>query len=154
MALAIAPSIQSVDLSRLKDEMQAHEAAATHWLHFDVMDGHCVGNIRDRTSSGQIDSQSHEESVGGSYGKTIHRRRQALGQVSTCCFLTSVCYLGRVGAWLSLVERTVRDREVGGSNPLAPTKLPLPCAGLSRLTLYPNLQVSSNETFRKRLREG
>ncbi len=28
-----------------------------------------------------------------------------------------------VGAWLSLVERTVRDREVGGSNPLAPTKL-------------------------------
>ena len=28
-----------------------------------------------------------------------------------------------VGAWLSLVERTVRDREVGGSNPLAPTIL-------------------------------
>ena len=27
------------------------------------------------------------------------------------------------GAWLSLVERTVRDREVGGSNPLAPTNL-------------------------------
>jgi hypothetical protein len=27
-----------------------------------------------------------------------------------------------VGAWLSLVERSVRDREVGGSNPLAPTK--------------------------------
>gem|GEM_PF-3169568 len=27
----------------------------------------------------------------------------------------------RIGAWLSLVERTVRDREVGGSNPLAPT---------------------------------
>ena len=26
------------------------------------------------------------------------------------------------GAWLSLVERTVRDREVGGSNPLAPIK--------------------------------
>ena len=26
-----------------------------------------------------------------------------------------------VGAWLSLVERSVRDREVGGSNPLAPT---------------------------------
>ncbi len=29
--------------------------------------------------------------------------------------------LSNVGAWLSLVERTVRDREVGGSNPLAPT---------------------------------
>ena len=31
-------------------------------------------------------------------------------------------YKGDVGAWLSLVERSVRDREVGGSNPLAPTK--------------------------------
>ncbi len=28
-----------------------------------------------------------------------------------------------VGAWLSLVERSVRDREVGGSNPLAPTTI-------------------------------
>ena len=27
-----------------------------------------------------------------------------------------------VGAWLSLVERLVRDQEAGGSNPLAPTK--------------------------------
>src|SRR5215831_6512203 len=27
-----------------------------------------------------------------------------------------------VGAWLSLVEHSVRDRGVGGSNPLAPTK--------------------------------
>ena len=26
-----------------------------------------------------------------------------------------------VGAWLSLVERSVRDREVVGSNPIAPT---------------------------------
>jgi hypothetical protein len=25
------------------------------------------------------------------------------------------------GAWLSLVERSVRDREVVGSNPIAPT---------------------------------
>src|SRR4030095_5328401 len=39
----------------------------------------------------------------------------------SCCFIVSVCYVVRVGAWLSLVERTVRDREVGGSNPLAPT---------------------------------
>ncbi len=29
----------------------------------------------------------------------------------------------RVGAWLSLVERRVRVAEVGGSNPLAPTRL-------------------------------
>ena len=28
----------------------------------------------------------------------------------------------RFGAWLSLVERLVRDQEAGGSNPLAPTK--------------------------------
>ena len=27
------------------------------------------------------------------------------------------------GAWLSLVERSVRGREVGGSNPLAPTNI-------------------------------
>ena len=29
-----------------------------------------------------------------------------------------------VGAWLSLVEHSVRDRGVGGSNPLAPTTFP------------------------------
>ena len=29
-----------------------------------------------------------------------------------------------VGAWLSLVERCVRDAKVGGSNPLAPTSFP------------------------------
>ena len=32
-------------------------------------------------------------------------------------------YTGRFGAWLSLVERLVRDQEAGGSNPLAPTNL-------------------------------
>src|SRR3954471_22026188 len=32
-----------------------------------------------------------------------------------------VDYGVRVGAWLSLVEHSVRDRGVGGSNPLAPT---------------------------------
>ena len=30
------------------------------------------------------------------------------------------------GAWLSLVERSVRDREVVGSNPIAPTILKVP----------------------------
>ena len=30
--------------------------------------------------------------------------------------------LNNFGAWLSPVERLVRDQEVGGSNPLAPTK--------------------------------
>ena len=33
--------------------------------------------------------------------------------------------LGFFGAWRSLVARIVRDDEVGGSNPLAPTTGPL-----------------------------
>ena len=56
------------------------------------------------------------------YAQTIQQVRKAVGlALEACCFLASVCYFERVGAWLSLVERTVRDREVGGSNPLAPT---------------------------------
>ncbi|NOK61079.1 MAG: hypothetical protein GFH27_549307n62 [Chloroflexi bacterium AL-W] len=39
---------------------------------------------------------------------------------STPTFGTNLCIFG---AWLSLVERRVRDAEVGGSNPLAPTML-------------------------------
>ena len=35
--------------------------------------------------------------------------------------VTLRCYTGEFGAWLSLVERLVRDQEAGGSNPLAPT---------------------------------
>ena len=39
----------------------------------------------------------------------------------------------RVGVWLSLVERCVRDAEAGGSNPLTPTKANR-CARLLRCT--------------------
>ena len=43
--------------------------------------------------------------------------------------------IARFGAWLSLVERLVRDQEAGGSNPLAPTtylsRFEIPTADLS-----------------------
>src|SRR4051794_28821020 len=41
-----------------------------------------------------------------------------------CAIIRRPCTTGTsVGAWRSLVARIVRDDEVGGSNPLAPTRM-------------------------------
>ena len=47
-----------------------------------------------------------------------------MGGHPTFAIIRGPCSTGTsVGAWRSLVARIVRDDEVGGSNPLAPTKL-------------------------------
>jgi hypothetical protein len=47
------------------------------------------------------------------------------------------------GAWLSLVERLVRDQEAGGSNPLAPTNFPFNIKYLKRQMFF-GLRAAGN----------
>ena len=54
---------------------------------------------------------------------TVSRRRR-VSAAPACAIIPKPCQRApSVGAWRSLVARIVRDDEVGGSNPLAPTKL-------------------------------
>ena len=100
-------------------------------------------------ASKQVDADNWEWTVQSSLLQIRQRRPESaarqkartLGEVLRCGFVVIQAYAARMvywvsreqsflplnysflGAWLSLVERLVRDQEAGGSNPLAPTKL-------------------------------
>ncbi len=90
---------------------------------------------------------------GGGAGGACISRRFSLARVGLECIL-GFLFAGEIapamrfyGLWLSLVERSVRDGEVVGSNPASPIFRP-PETGGARVRQLPSFSTSSTGCFK------